>query len=197
MDAKEEFMAALYQNNYKRLENYCLCYVNYDVQYRDLIDECLQEVMLQAASDYDEIYEYSTSHLSAWLMNTCQNRFSTALRKYRRRFKRHAYSLDDNAYYESFAISSDNIQEFLEQLMKCEDADRILSALNNRERRIADMRFRKNMSYKDIAKQEHSTIGAVKAVIARVVAKGRKIIKKDFDFIFIFIVSFCFVARLI
>lgn len=192
MDAKEEFMAALYQNNYKRLENYCLCYVNYDVQYRDLIDECLQEVMLQAASDYDEIYEYSTSHLSAWLMN-----ISTALRKYRRRFKRHAYSLDDNAYYESFAISSDNIQEFLEQLMKCEDADRILSALNNRERRIADMRFRKNMSYKDIAKQEHSTIGAVKAVIARVVAKGRKIIKKDFDFIFIFIVSFCFVARLI
>lgn len=197
MDAKEEFMAALYQNSYKRLENYCLCYINYDVQYRDLIDECLQEVMLQAASDYDEIYEYSTSHLSAWLMNTCQNRFSTALRKYRRRFKRHAYSLDDNAYYESFAISSDNIQEFLEQLMKCEDADRILSALNNRERRIADMRFRKNMSYKDIAKQEHSTIGAVKAVIARVVAKGRKIIKKDFDFIFIFIVSFCFVARLI
>ena len=192
MDAKEEFMAALYQNNYKRLENYCLCYVNYDVQYRDIIDECLQEVMLQAASDYDEIYEYSTSHLSAWLMN-----ISTALRKYRRRFKRHAYSLDDNAYYESFAISSDNIQEFLEQLMKCEDADRILSALNNRERRIADMRFRKNMSYKDIAKQEHSTIGAVKAVIARVVAKGRKIIKKDFDFIFIFIVSFCFVARLI
>ena len=114
MDGKEEFMAALYQNNYKRLENYCLCYINYDVQYRDLIDECLQEVMLQAASDYDEIYEYSTSHLSAWLMNTCQNRFSTALRKYRRRFKRHAYSLDDDAYYESFAISSDNIQEFLE-----------------------------------------------------------------------------------
>ena len=99
MDGKEEFMAALYQNNYKRLENYCLCYINYDVQYRDLIDECLQEVMLQAASDYDEIYEYSTSHLSAWLMNTCQNRFSTALRKYRRRFKRHAYSLDDDAYY--------------------------------------------------------------------------------------------------
>ena len=81
--------------------------------------------------------------------------------------------------------------------MKCEDADRILSALNNRERRIADMRFRKNMSYKDIAKQEHSTIGAVKAVIARIVAKGRKIIKKDFDIIFIFIVSFCYVARLI
>lgn len=197
MDEKEEFIAILYQNNYKRLENYCLCYVNYDIRYRDLIDECLQEVMLQAASDYDKIYEYSASHLSAWLMNTCQNRLSTALRKYRRRFKRHAYSLDDDAYYESFAISSDNIQEFLEQLMRCEEADRILSVLNNRERRIADMRFRKNMSYKDIAKQEHSTIGAVKAVIARIVAKGRKIIQKDFDIILIFFVSFFFVTRLI
>lgn len=59
------------------------------------------------------------------------------------------------------------------------------------------MRFRKNMSYKDIAKQEHSTIGAVKAVIARIVAKGRKIIQKDFDIILIFFVSFFFVTRLI
>lgn len=153
--------------------------------------------MLQAASDYGKIYEYSTSHLSAWLMNTCQNRFSTALRKYRRRLKRHAYSLDDDAHYESIAVSNDNIQEFLEQLMKCEEVDRILSSLNNRERRIADMRFRKNMSYKDIARQENSTIGAIKAVIARIVAKGRKIIQKDFDTFLIFSVSFFFVTRLI
>lgn len=197
MDKKEEFIAILYQNNYKRLENYCLCYVNYDVQYRDLIDECLQEVMLQAAKNYDKIYEYSASHLSAWLMNTCQNRIYTALKKYRRRFKHHAYSLDDDAHYESIAVSNDNIQEFLEQLMKCEEVDRILSSLNNRERRIADMRFRKNMSYKDIARQENSTIGAIKAVIARIVAKGRKIIQKDFDTFLIFFVSFFFVTRLI
>lgn len=99
-------------------------------------------------------------------MNACRNRLTTALRAYRRRKSRHAYSLNEN-----ISLPTDQIvgimDEFLDRLHNHECVERIVAALNERERRIVGMRFQENMSFKEIAGQEHSTVAAIKAVVAR------------------------------
>ncbi len=196
MSVKDTFFEELYHRNHNKLENYCLHFVSYREEYRGIVDESIQETMLQAVKNYKALSTYTDAHTDAWLMNTCRKRLTTALRTYRRRKSRHAYSLNENISLPTGQIV-DIIDEFFDQLHNHECVERIVAALNERESRIVDMRFKQNMSFREIAEKEHSTVAAIKAVLARLFIKIRKMASKNPYKFFIFTVSILFFMRFI
>lgn len=149
-----------------------------------------------AVKNYKALSTYTDAHTDAWLMNACRNRLTTALRTYYRRKSWHAYSLNENISLPTGQIVG-IMHEFFDQLHNHECAERIVAALNERERRIVGMRFQENMSFKEIAEQEHSTVAAIKAVLARLFMKIRKMASKNHCKFFTFTVLTLFFIRFI
>lgn len=191
-DSKDDFWERIYVLYVRKLENMCLNYVNYQETYRSIVDDSIQKTFETATRQYKELM--NNPYLEGWLYQTCMNRLRTALRTYRRRMKRQT-SLDDA----NFSLPPDQIQnavdEIVNRLSNQELLDRILTALNDRERDIVQRHFVLGESVGEIADADHTTAGAVKAIIARIRAKVRKIRDRNLPVFFIVFVSFLHIVR--
>ena len=196
-EQRDAFLEGIYRQHYKKLENMCLQYVGYAGEYRGIVDESVQDAFLQAVKDYEILRDYSPSRLDAWLTDTCMHRLTTALRTYRRRKKRRIYVPDDTELRLSAEQINDAIDAFLEQTHKRECIERLTAALNSREREILDKHLRQGLPFKEIAKQERTTVGAVKGVLARLRAKAKKAAAENPQDFFIIFVSILQLMRFI
>lgn len=171
--SKEDFLERIYVLYAHKLENMCLNYVHYQEVYRDIVDDSIQKTFETATRQYKELQ--NNPYLEGWLCQTCMNRLTTALRTYRRRMKKQM-SLDDDI---NFTLPPEQIRDAMDEIVNRisnkELLDRILQALNERERDIVQRHFVLGESVNEIADAEHTTVGAVKAIIARIRAKARKI----------------------
>lgn len=192
---KEQFFTKAYHRYARKLEHMCLKYVGYQEEYRSIVDESVQETFLRAVENYDNLNAVTPSHLEAWLVQTCWNRFRTELKKYRRRKRRHAVLPDKGEPYLSAEQLQNILERYFENLHKQEIIDKLLQILNERERDIVDRHFFQGLSFEEMAKQDEITVGAVKSVLARARAKLKKAAKKNFQNFFIFFVSFLLVMR--
>ena len=172
-DSREDFLERIYVLYAHKLENMCLNYVHYQDVYRDIVDDSIQKAFETATRQYKELQ--NNPYLEGWLCQTCMNRLTTALRTYRRRMKKQM-SLDDDI---NFTLPPEQIRDAMDEIVNRisnkELLDRILQALNERERDIVQRHFVLGESINEIADAEHTTVGAVKAIIARIRAKARKI----------------------
>lgn len=172
-DSRENFLERIYVLYAHKLENMCLNYVHYQDVYRDIVDDSIQKTFETATRQYKELQ--NNPYLEGWLCQTCMNRLTTALRTYRRRMKKQM-SLDDDI---NFMLPPEQIRDAMDEIVNRisnkELLDRILQALNDRERDIVQRHFVLGESVNEIADAEHTTVGAVKAIIARIRAKARKI----------------------
>ncbi len=175
---RDLFLDSLYRCYAKRLEDFCLRYIQYQMEYRSIADEAVQDTMLQAVKSYKTIAAYSPERLEAWLLVTCRHRLVSALRTYRSRKKRYVGPLDDVRIISSPEHTLDAIDEYINHMDNKELANKILFLLNDRERRIVQKRYYQEFSPSEIADQEHMTVGAVKAVLARFKEKANKAISK-------------------
>lgn len=170
--SKEDFLERIYVLYAHKLENMCLNYVHYQNVYRDIVDDSIQRTFETATRQYKELQ--NNPYLEGWLCQTCMNRLTTALRTYRRRMKKQM-SLDDDI---NFTLPPEQIRDAMDEIVNRisnkELLDRILQALNDRERDIVQRHFVLGKSVNEIADAEHTTVGAVKAIIARIRAKARK-----------------------
>ena len=192
--SRDDFLTAIYTKYAHRLENFCLQYVHYQSEYRELIDDCIQRTFESAIHEYEKLSR--CSYVEAWLFKACTNRLTTALRTYRRRKKRQT-SLDDEV---SFVLPQEaiiaSIDEFVYRLSNQELIERILVALNDREREVVQRHLIQGESLEDLAKEKETTLGAMKAVLARIRSKARKIGGKNLKIFFIIFVSFQQIMRL-
>lgn len=194
---REYFLDNLYRRYAKHLEDFCLRYVQYQTEYRSIVDEAIQDTILQVIKSYKTIVAYPPDRLEAWLLVTCRHRLTSALRTYRTRKKHHVGPFDDACIIESPQHTIDVIEEYIDCMDDKVLADRVLSILTDRERRIVQKRYYQDFSPSEIADQEHMTIGAVKAVLARGKEKIKKnILKYPHDF-FILTVSFWLLMHLV
>ena len=99
-------------------------------------------------------------------------------------------SLDDDI---TFTLPPEQIRDAMDEIVNRisnkELLDRILQALNERERDIVQRHFVLGETVNEIAEAENTTVGAIKAVIARIRAKARKVGGRKMIFI-LCIVSF-------
>jgi len=194
-DDKELFFVKCYGLYARKLENMCLKYVGYQDEYRCIIDESIQETFLQAVKNYDNLNGFTPSHLEGWLVQTCWNRFRPEVKKYRHRKKRHAVLPDKGEPYLSPEQLQIILERYFETLHNQEFIDKLLHILNERERDAVDRYFLQGLSLDEMAKQDETSVGAVKGVLARAKAKLKKAAKKNFQNFFIFFVSFLLVMH--
>lgn len=192
--SKDDFLTDIYNRYAQQLEYFCLQYVHYQSEYRSLIDDCIQKTFETATQKYEMLSQ--CSYVEAWLFKTCYNRMTTAIRTYRRR-KKHRVSLEDETTFvlpqEAIAAS---IDELVSRISNQELLDRIIAALNEREREVVHRHLILGESLDNIAKEKDSSVGAIKAILARSRAKARKIRDKDLLLFLMFFVSFLQVVRL-
>lgn len=193
-ESKKDFIERIYSRYASRLERMCLYYVNFQENYRDLVDDSIQKTFEIATREYKELQ--NNPYLEGWLYKTCKNRLTTAINTYRRRMRKQ-YSLDDEM---EFTLPPEQIQnavdEVVNKICNQELLDKILSSLNEREKNIVKRHFIHGESVKDIAKKDGKSIGAVKAILARIRMKARNIGSGWFRIFSIIFVSFFHVIRL-
>lgn len=192
-DSREDFLEQIYVRYAHKLENMCLCYVHYQEEYRHLVDDSIQRTFETATRQYKDLKNHP--YLEGWLCQTCMNRLSTAVNTYRRRMKRQS-SLDDETVFTLPPEQiRDAVDEVVNRISNQELINRILEALNTREREVVQRHLVQGESLENIAEDKNTTVGAVKAALARARAKARKIRDRNLLVFFIFFVSILHLIR--
>lgn len=193
-NSRDVFLEQTYMRYAHKLENMCLCYVHYQEEYRHLVDDSIQKTFEAATRQYKDLQNHP--YLEGWLCQTCMNRLSTAVNTYRRRMKRQS-SLDDEAVFTLPPEQiRDAVDEVVNRISNQELIDRIMEALNTREREVIQRHLVQGEPLEHIAEEENTTVGAVKAILARARVKARKLRDRNLLIFFISFVSFLQLMRL-
>ena len=172
---KEAFIEWLYTQYAVKLERASLNWVQHRPEYRDMVDDSIQKTFLKAYEDYDRLKD--APYIEAWLYKTCRHRLLTELNTYRRRQKR-CVALDSET-----AVSSERLMTAIDALPDAignrETLERILDALSEREKGLVRERFVNGASFEEMAQRERTTVGAIRAALARLRKKARRLAEDE------------------
>lgn len=174
-EEKEAFIESLYLQYAGKLERASLNYVRHRGEYRDLVDDSIQKTFLKAYEEYDALKD--APYIEAWLFKVCRYRLMTALNTYRRRQKRHVPLEDDAALTEQELMTA--IDALPDRIGSRETLERVLDALNEREKGLVQAHFVDGVSCEELAKRQNTTIGAIRTALARLRKKARRLAEDE------------------
>lgn len=173
----DTYITELYEKYYKMLERMCYRFVNYNVEYCDIISDCIQETFLAAEKAYGSLENHVC--MIGWLIKTCQHRLLPMLRKERDYKNQIAFSMDDES-----APAVKELVDSVDAWHRKEDAneciEQICQLLTNEEQKVMQGFFIQGLPIKEIAQKEHTTEGAVKVTIYRIRKKAKAFFKENF-----------------
>lgn len=193
-DEREAFFVDAHRKYHYKMENVCRAYVQYNEEYRSLIDESIQETYLTAVKNYKELKAHPA--LEGWFIETCFHRFSTALAKYRRRQAYHQVSMNDDKAAPQAAETVDNIDTWWQNENNTNQLQRILDVLSEREAQVYHEYFEDEKSMAEVAETQNTTVSAIKSILARIRKKARAMQNIDYLLFFFIIATFSVLARL-
>lgn len=174
-EEKEAFIESLYLQYAGKLERASLNYVRHRGEYRDLVDDSIQKTFLKAYEEYDTLKD--APYIEAWLFKVCRYRLMTALNTYRRRQRRHVPLEDDAALTERELMTA--IDALPDRIGSRETLERILDALNEREKGLVQAHFVDGVSCEELAERQNTTIGAIRTALARLRKKARQLAEDE------------------
>ncbi len=160
----QHFIEQLYQQHSAFMRNVCRSKVNHQMEYYDLIEDCIQETFLTASQAYKTLKRHPNPR--GWLLKTCMNRMMTQLRtlRYQQRFQ--AFSMDDP---NSPAVAD---EEGMDTFLRQDEARLILArieaSLTKEERMVFYDYFGKKNTMHDVATVHNLTDEQVKNIIKRI-----------------------------
>ena len=172
---KEAFIESLYAKYAVKLERASLNAVQHRPEYRDMVDDSIQKTFLKACEAYDQLKD--APYVEAWLFKTCRHRLMTELNTYRRRQKRHV-ALDGETVVSDERLMT-AIDALPEKIGNQETLDRILDTLSEREKGLVRDRFVNGASFEEMARKEKTTVGAIRAALARLREKARRLAEDE------------------
>ncbi len=170
-DERDQFLSELYTKYMDDLIRYCRAYVEYNTEYYDLILDVIQDTFLAANIEYEKLKDHP--HIEGWLYKACRFRLTNAIKTYRRKKKRHAFSMDQKGM-ELPDTTCSVIDSWLSEETVKQYEKQIFTLLNDTEQLIYYDYFKKRKSIKQIAAETQKSESAVKSVISRIRAKLRK-----------------------
>ena len=168
---REQFIARLYFSCHDTLEKMCYRRLNYDPARAQMVADCVQDSFLAADRHYQKLKDHPNPE--GWLMLTCQNRLKDALRRDRTRRMREVFSLDEEGA-QPMADPHSALDRWADRQEDGEMVQRIVSLLSDGEKRVMKGYFVQGHSMDEVAKQEQSTVSAVKSAISRIRQKARR-----------------------
>ncbi len=175
-DQREGFITQLYENSYDMLEKMCYRHLHYNAQFADLISDCVQETFMAAHRHYASLRDHPNPE--GWLVKTCQNRLKDGLRREKSRGQHRAYSMDATQE-PTLADALSAIDAWESRQHSEETLQQLTSLLTQREQRVMEGYFKESLPMGEVARQEQTTVGAVKSLIHRIRQKARGL--KDDD----------------
>ena len=172
---KEAFIESLYLQYAGKLERASLNYVRHRGEYRDLVDDSIQKTFLKACEAYDQLKD--APYVEAWLFKTCRHRLMTELNTYRRRQKRHV-ALDGETVVSDERLMT-AIDALPDRIGSRETLERVLDALNEREKGLVQAHFVDGVSCEELAERQNTTIGAIRTALARLRKKARRLAEDE------------------
>lgn len=193
-DECEAFFTEAYERYHAKMENACWAYVQYNEEYRSLIDESIQETYLTSVKNYEKLKKHQA--LEGWFIATCFHRFTTALEKYRRRKAYHQVSLNDDERAPQVADTADNIDQWWKKEENGIQIKQIFKVLCEREAQVYHGYFENEKSMAEVAKSQNTTVSAIKSILVRIRKKAQDIKSTDFIFLLGITATFSILARL-
>lgn len=164
-DETNEFITKLYEEYYGKLRTYCLAYTGNKGLYAGDIEECIQEVFIVAYQKYDSLREYE--YLEGWLKKACSFRMQKIIRARMKDFGPAIFSLDAPPY-DVDAQQIDPIEVHMTDLSKKELLRFIFQQINENEKHLILDYWLKGMPLQELARQHHTSIGAIKNKLFRI-----------------------------
>ncbi len=165
---RQSLIARIYQEHSTFLRNVCRSKVNNQMEYRDLIEDCIQETFVTASESYDTLKNHP--NIRGWLLQTCMNRLMASLRTMRRRQHLQAFSLDDAGAPE--IADEGGLESAVNQNEARLQLTRIQSALSEDELKIFTSYFVEHNTMHDVAITYAMRDEQVKNVIKRIRRKA-------------------------
>lgn len=175
-DQREVFITRLYEACFDMLEKMCYRHLNYNPLYADLVADCVQETFMAAHRHYARLRDHPNPE--GWLVKTCQNRLKDGLRREKRGAERRAFSMDQSEE-PTLADALSAIDAWESRQHSEETLARLSALLSEREKRVMEGYFKESLPMGEVARQEETSVSAVKSLIHRIRQKAREVRDKD------------------
>lgn len=182
----ESYMMLLLTNNFYALNSslqekvfrdfyqYVYTSIYYMTKDHAATEDIVQEAFLSTINKVP--YLDNEKRLKAWIRTTAKNTTYNYLKKNKN--NRKELDIDNVFMYEETASYSERIDQQVEAKMLEEDIVKMIHSLNPMNQKIIELRWKRHMSYKEIAEEIGSTEDMVKNKIFRAREMMRKKMKK-------------------
>lgn len=152
-------------------------YIFQMVRDRDLADDIFQETFIKAITTIRQGRYNDMGKFSAWLYRIARNLVVDTFRSEKAEC---AISTDDVDYnlLNRKDLAEDNIEDALVDIQIEQDLHRLVSLLPDEQRTVVDMRFYRDLSFKEIAEQTGVSINTALGRMRYALINLRKMIKE-------------------
>lgn len=183
---RNQRLTLLFEEHYQSIYRRCFWVAGFQPAYHQLIEDCIQDAFVKAASHYDEYKDYENP--VGWIAITACNRLKSELRRERRR-KRIFADLHPEQL-ESMAVSENNVENFLKNQEIIDQLCRIYDMLTDKEKLIFQAYFLERKKMREVAAENGMEIGAVRSGIKRIRRRARSTRQLGIIFFLLFLYRF-------
>lgn len=174
---QDKFINELYNNYYNEIVSYCTAMTD-DADDGEM---CARDVFQQAYTDYNKLISHP--NVVGWLKLTARNRVNRYLRERsrRRKYEVHITELSEN-HLASVEYFDRYDREIFDDFGDIDEQKKeVLSKLTEEERRLYELRFIRNLTFKEIAPLIGKSESATRIRTVRLEQRIRHLVAKMFD----------------
>jgi len=184
--SRNELLTSLYEKHYDYLIKMACRYVGYDQSYFSFIEDCEQDVFVEATESYSKLKNHP--NLLGWLIKACQFRL---LHEREKRVRRRTTTVFSTDILDNLSVSEgiDIIRQWNDREDARANLDAIFIVLTEKERHVYEDYFIGGMSEAKVAHKQNVEVSAVKATIRRIRHKSKSLAAKtDRHYFFAFFI---------
>lgn len=175
-DEKSRFLTQAFSAYQPLVELTCMRMVHYNAQLEDLVDECVQEVFVEATKAYEKLRSHE--NVGGWLVVTSKNLMKEALRHRKYRQLLFVTTYEDNV---DGIISS--LEIWFETSHQMEIIEKIRMLLTDKENKVFEQFYIEERSTHEIATGQHTSVSAITSMLHRIRKKASAY--KNYFYLFI------------
>ena len=160
---REAFLDRLYREYYRTLFNRCFAVFDYQPEFRQLAEDCVQETFVRALKEADTLTAHSEPLF--WLLTTSAHIAMSERRKLRRRRQIAAPVSPDQ---EDPADPQDAIADWIAADELLDTKERLMAGLTPQERQVYRAVYEEGLAARETAERIGTTEGGVYSALRRI-----------------------------
>lgn len=172
MERSQQHITELYRKYYAHLRNYCIVLLEYQPQYIQHADDCVQDAFYQALRHPDKVLGAANSY--AWLAKCCKNS-CYKLRRRKEIVERKLGKQNVISAEEDIPDPTDHVMRWLCHREAVDILHQLIASLTPLEYAVFRDYYQNDMSLKETAKENRITLLSAQGAVQRIRAKAKKL----------------------